>query len=93
MKNTYKEELIKAFMVAAKDTTLLNSFLEDILTAREYNALPKRWEIMHRLYKGEKQWAIAEDLKIGIGTITRGSKELQDKNGGFAKVLNKMYKK
>lgn len=93
MKNTYKEELIKAFMVAAKDPTLLESFLEDILTPREYNSLPKRWEIMHRLYKGEKQWTIADDLKIGIGTITRGSKELQDKNGGFAKVLNKMYKK
>lgn len=93
MKITNRDELLKAIIVASKDKELLSSFLEDLLTSREMNTLPQRWEIVRRLNKGEKQWAIAEDLKLGIGTITRGSKELQDKNGGFYKILNKMYKK
>lgn len=90
--NKNKEELLKAFMLASKDSALLENFLEALLTPKERNALPKRWEIIRRLYKGEKQWSIANDLKIGIGTVTRGSRELKDKNGGFVKVLKKLYK-
>jgi Trp operon repressor len=92
MKGTKKEEFIKALRLAAKDQMLLEAFLEDLLTPREMNVLPQRWEIMRRLYKGEKQWSIAKDLKLGVGTITRGSRELKDTEGGFAKVLKKMYK-
>lgn len=88
-----KDELLKAFMVASKDKMLLEAFLEDLLTPKELRALPKRWEITRRLYKGEAQWSVANDLKIGIATITRGSRELRDKNGGFAKVLKKLYRK
>jgi TrpR family trp operon transcriptional repressor len=93
MKNTKNEELLRAMMLAAKDQALLEAFLEDLLTPRELAALPKRWEIMRRLYGGEHQWSIAGDLKIGIATVTRGSRELKDKEGGFAKVLKKMYSK
>lgn len=93
MKGSKKEEFLKAFMLAAKDKELLEAFLEDLLTKRELLALPKRWEIMRRLHAGEHHWSIAGDLKIGIGTVTRGANELKDKNGGFYKILNKMYKK
>lgn len=94
MKNISKKEevVLKAFTVASGEKELLYSFLKDILTEREWNVLIKRWEIITRLHKGEKQWSIANDLKIGIGTVTRGSRELKDKNGGFVKVLKKLYK-
>jgi Trp operon repressor len=92
MKNTKKEELLKALMVASKDKALLEAFLEDLLTPVELREVPTRWEIVRRLSKGEKHADIAHTLKIGIGTVTRGSIEMRDKNGGFAKVLKKMYK-
>jgi Trp operon repressor len=65
---------------------------EFLMTPKERNALPKRWEIVRRLYKGESQWSIAGDLKLGIGTVTRGSKELKKPNNGFIKIL-KLLKK
>lgn len=87
-----KDELLKAFMIASQDKAMLEAFLEDLLTPKERNALPKRWEIVRRLYKGEKQWSVADDLKLGVATVTRGSRELKDSNGGFMRVLKKIYK-
>ena len=77
-------------MIASKDKNLLQAFLEDLLTKRELAVLPKRWEIIRRLNKGESQWNIARDLKIGVATVTRGSTELRDKKGGFFQMLHKM---
>lgn len=88
--NKNKDELLKAFMVASKDKVLLEAFLNDLFTPKELYTLPKRWEIIRRLNKGEHHWSIAQDLKIGIATVTRGSRELRNKNGGFAKVLKKL---
>lgn len=48
-----------------------------ILTPQEQEQLPKRLEIIKRLKKGQSQWQIAADLKVGVATVTRGSKELQ----------------
>lgn len=52
-------------------------FLLGILTPQEQEQLPKRLEIIKRLKKGQSQWQIAADLKVGVATVTRGSKELQ----------------
>lgn len=52
-------------------------FLLGILTPQEREQLPKRLEIIKRLKKGQSQWQIAADLKVGVATVTRGSKELQ----------------
>lgn len=90
--NKNKEELLKAIILASKDRALLEAFMENLLTPKERRALPKRWEIVRRLYKGEKQWDLADDLKIGIGTITRGARELKNPDGGFRKILKMMYK-
>ncbi len=92
MQNSQMDELLKILVVASKDKALLRAFLEDLLTQKELQEIPVRWEIVRRLYKGEVHTGIAKDLKIGIGTVTRGANELKDKNGGFIKVLKKMYK-
>lgn len=92
MQSKNMQELLKAFTIAAKDEELLHAFLEDLLTPKELKTLPKRWYIVRQLAKGEKQRDLAGELNIGIATITRGARELRDKNGGFAQVLRKMKK-
>ena len=92
MQNKRFKDMLKAFQVASKDEALLEEFLKDILTPKELEEIPTRWEIVHRLYSGEPHHKIAKELHIGVGTVTRGSKEMKDKNGGFMKVLKKLYK-
>ena len=83
----FNAELIKAFQIASRDVRLLHDFLNDILTPREYHEIEKRWQIIKQLDAGTTQHKVASDLHIGVGTVTRGSREMQDKEGGFHKVL------
>lgn len=55
----------------------MQDFLYGILTPKEREELPKRLEIVKRLKNGQKQHEIAQELGVGIATVTRGSKELQ----------------
>lgn len=76
-------------MLALDDlvTVLLNlknreeaeDFLKGILTPKELEEIPTRLKIVRMLKKGIPQHQIAEKLRIGIATVTRGSKELQKK--------------
>jgi TrpR family trp operon transcriptional repressor len=88
----YQEELVKMLLIASKDIALFEAVLLDLLTPAEYGEIVVRWQIVKRLAKGESQRSIARDLKIGIATVTRGSRELMDSTGGFAQVLIRMKK-
>lgn len=55
----------------------LLTFFEGILTPEEIKEIPQRLEIVRRLQQGIPQRTIANDLKVGIATVTRGSKEVQ----------------
>ncbi len=90
MKNNleqYKKELIEVINKISKDKGLLNDFIKDILTPHEFENVSVRWQIVKRLAKGEYQGAIADDLHLGVATITRGSREMRKKEGGFRRVL------
>jgi len=87
----YKKEFVDLLM-KIDDPKLLFSFLEDVLTPAEFSEISKRLQIVKRLKKGEPQRKIAEDLGIGVATVTRGSREMLDKKGGFNKVLDIFYK-
>lgn len=97
MKNNseqYKKELIEViFKIAnlpagkAGDKELLADFIKDILTPREFENVSVRWQIVKRLAKGKHQGAIADDLHLGVATITRGSREMRKKEGGLRKAL------
>jgi TrpR family trp operon transcriptional repressor len=67
-----------------KDKDVLEDFLVSITTHKERSELAQRLEIVERLLKKEPQHKIAEELGVGVATVTRGSKELQD---GKFKVL------
>jgi TrpR family trp operon transcriptional repressor len=84
------EELIKK---ASKSQTLLHEFLFDLLSPAEYKDLAVRWQIVKQLQKGLSQRDIAKNLKVSISTVTRGSREMLNKKGGFAEILKKYYSK
>ena len=89
MNKKHESELVTVFQKASENKEVLREFLLDILTPAEYGEVVTRWQIVKRLAEGEAQRTIARDLKVGIGTVTRGSRELADKNGGFAKMIIK----
>lgn len=88
MNNQYKRELL-AIMRGVKDEQQLNDFLVDILSPKEYEEIVKRWQIVKQLNNGVSQRQIAKNLKISLSKITRGSRMLLNKNGGFNQLLKK----
>ena len=90
MKNNsdqYKKELIEVIYKIAYNKKILSEFIKDILTPREFENVSVRWQIVKRLAKGEHHQSIAEDLHLGVATVTRGSREMRKKEGGFRKAL------
>ena len=90
MKNNldqYKKEIIEVIAKVAKDKQLLADFMRDILTPHEFENIAIRWQIVKKLEKGEYQESIAEDLHVGVATVTRGSREMRKKEGGFRRAL------
>ena len=83
----YKEEFLEVMYKSAKDKDFLDQFLQDMLTPGEYEALAVRWQIVKFLAEGLTQREISQRLKIGISTVTRGARELYDKDGAFMKLL------
>jgi TrpR family trp operon transcriptional repressor len=65
---------------------LLEDLLIGVTTAHEREELSMRIEIIKRLVDGDPQQKIANDLGVGVATVTRGSKELAQ---GRFKVLRK----
>ena len=69
-----------------QDKQLLDDFLRGITTAKERAELSQRLEITKRLLDGQPHHKIAQELGVGVATVTRGSKELAD---GRFKALRK----
>ncbi|MGE5041651.1 MAG: YerC/YecD family TrpR-related protein [Candidatus Levyibacteriota bacterium] len=77
------ESLADAFLEIKTKKEMVD-FLEGMLTPKELLELPTRLEIVKMLKSGVAQHTIAEELGVGIATVTRGSKELQ--KGRFKNV-------
>ena len=76
-------ELVEAFLTNKSKSEMLD-FLKGILTPREFDELTTRLQIVKLLKKGLPHQKIARRLKVGVATVTRGSRELQV--GRFKKV-------
>jgi TrpR family trp operon transcriptional repressor len=61
---------------STKDHVLLEDFLIGITTPKERREFSQRLNIVKKLIDGEAQKKIAEELGVGVATVTRGSKEL-----------------
>jgi TrpR family trp operon transcriptional repressor len=73
-------------VASIEDMAILEDFLVSITTEKERKALTQRVEIVKLLLEGKPQAKIAEQLGVGIATVTRGSKELND--GRFRYLRN-----
>jgi len=73
-------------IASIQDQAMLEDFLVGVTTPNERKELLQRVEIVKQLIAGEPQAKIAQDLGVGIATVTRGSKEL---GAGRFKVLRK----
>lgn len=62
----------------------MQEFLQGILTPQELSEIPTRLQIVKMLKKGVAQQKIAQELGVGVATVTRGSKELQ--KGRFGNI-------
>lgn len=71
-----REELISEFL-KHNSKEKLNNFLEGILTPKELIEIPARLQIIKQLKKGVPQHKIADEMGLGVATVTRGSKEIQ----------------
>ncbi len=76
MNEKYLEELIEEFL-KIKDKKVMKNFLFGLLASKELEQLPIRLQIIKMLKKGIPQIEIANRLRVGIATVTRGSKEIQ----------------
>ncbi len=84
-RNTNKElnELLEVLLkINSKEE--MQDFLEGIFTPKELLEIPNRLQIIKMLKSGVSQHEVADKLKVGIATVTRGSKELQ--KGRFKNV-------
>ncbi len=68
------------------------SFLKELLTPGEIRDITLRWRLLELLAAGETQRKIAEELRISLCKITRGSKILKQKGAVTASVLKAQTK-
>jgi TrpR family trp operon transcriptional repressor len=86
MNRKYRKELIN-LLTYIKNSKLMDEFMEDLLTPAEFEEIVARWQIVKQLAKGVPQRKIAQKLGVSIAKITRGSRELRNKKGGFWQAL------
>ena len=68
-------------LIKIKSKKEMNDFIKGILTPKELEEIPTRLAIVKMLKQKVAQRKIAQKLKIGIATVSRGSREL--KKGSF----------
>jgi Trp operon repressor len=87
----HKHELA-GLLVKIKHVKIMEKFLEDLLTPNEWEEIVERWQLVKQLHKGVPQRTIAKNLDVSIGTITRGSRMLRNKRGGFNQAFGLIKK-
>jgi TrpR-related protein YerC/YecD len=71
----------------------IESFLKDLCTPSEIQAMEERWEVAKLLFKGKLTYReIASELGTSTATVTRVARFLyKESNKGYLKVLKKGY--
>ena len=82
-----------SLLTRIRSPRLMKEFLADLLTQGELKELAKRLQIVKQLDRNATHRAVAKNLRVGIATVERGARELNDRSGGFRKILDMYYKK
>lgn len=72
------------YVYSIRDYDYFSDFLEGITSDKDKENLPKRVEIIKKILKGENHHRIADELGVGVATVTKGSKLVSK---GYFKVL------
>jgi TrpR family trp operon transcriptional repressor len=72
----FQQQLLQ-HLLTAKDAKTLAQLLSNLLTPSEMTEISKRLQIFKLLEAGLPQRQIAEQLGVGIATVTRGSRALK----------------
>ncbi len=93
MKDKFDKEFNLMLLTASKDKMLFQKVVKSIFTVKELEEFALRWQIIKRISKGETHRQISKDLGVGVATVTRGSRELSNKKGGFSRILKQLKSK
>ena len=86
MNTEFVTELVNALLSLKKKPVAL-AFLQNLLKPAELDEIAVRLQIVKLLKKGVAQRKVAEKLRVSIGTVSRGSRELKYGVAGFNQVL------
>ena len=77
--STYSSHLNQLLdhLLAMGSRKAMDNALRDLLTPAEYAEIVKRLQIFRMLEAGMPQRKIAEELGVGIATVTRGARALK----------------
>lgn len=81
--NKELNELIE-ILLRIKNKDEMYDFLRGILTPKERLEIPNRLQIVKMLKRGISHHDIAGKLRVGVATVARGSREIQE--GRFQNV-------
>lgn len=87
MSTTHYIQDLAAVFSRIKNEEMAENILRNILTPKELDEIAKRLQIFKMLKAGVSQREIAKKLKVSIGTVSRGSRELQYGPPGFKNLI------
>lgn len=75
----YKAELID-YLLAQQSSYALHQAMSKLLTDAEFSEISKRLQILNLLKAGVPQRQIAQQLGVGIATVSRGARALNQEH-------------
>ena len=86
-------ETVATVLSAIESPLEMRLFLKELLTSAEVRDITLRWKLLELLADGVSQRKIAEELKISLCKITRGSKILKQKGAVTSRLLKTRQQK
>ena len=87
-KSTDTKNLAKALTSITSEKEML-SFLRDVATLEELEALAIRWKAAQLLYNGDTYRTVAKKTGVSTTTVTRVAHWLHKGEGGYKALLEK----
>ena len=84
------DDMIKLFTQVESEEDM-KALFDDMFTQAEIRDFTIRWKLMNDLYEHVPQRTIAQELRISLCRITRGSRMLKKKDGYVRRRLRERY--
>lgn len=84
------DDMVKLFTQVESEEDM-KALFDDMFTQAEIRDFTIRWKLMNDLYEHVPQRTIAQELRISLCRITRGSRMLKKKDGYVRRRLSERY--